>query len=476
MVSFLASHASGENVHCPDADYRENCVLKVHTPNIRRHPQSVSYQPIYPLFGLRDYSNYGLTNLILARRNNAGNVDDKPVNNVRNSSSPVSSAIDRDNWPTSEAIPIILPTSSGDGIPYIDLSHVRNLILSNNSLTVDELMTVLHDKRYGYSKEKYILKYLDLSHLNISWLPENIFEFFPTIEVLKLSNNPIRTMENITSAIQTLKKLEELDISGCGLQHLPFDSFIGLRIRSLNLSNNLFMNVPSLNYLSYSLLKLSLDNNRISFLDDTSFRTLDFIEEISAENCGIQDIAGETFLTNDNLRKLNLKNNTLHSLLPSDVPWRSAWINLENNPWDCSCRNLWLMRETYQLYTNLIHSQNIRCRTPSRFRHWSLVDVYNILKDNNECMELIDEFVKTSIGMEIQPGSPSPTASYRDLRGLWFCEKVALNLLVVASLLIVFAILLRKKCVRSSKPYVIYNILQQDKLNLDRKSNIIQHM
>ena len=97
---------------------------------------------------------------------------------------------------------------------------------------------------------------------------------------------------------------QELDISGCGLQHLPFDSFIGLRIRSLNLSNNLFMNVPSLNYLSYSLLKLSLDNNRISFLDDTSFRTLHFIEEISAENCGIQDIAGETFLTNDNLRKV----------------------------------------------------------------------------------------------------------------------------------------------------------------------------
>lgn len=74
--------------------------------------------------------------------------------------------------------------------------------------TVDELMTVLHDQRYGDSKDKYILKYLDLSHLNISWLPENIFEFFPTIEVLKLSNNPIRTMENITSAIKTLKKLE----------------------------------------------------------------------------------------------------------------------------------------------------------------------------------------------------------------------------------------------------------------------------
>lgn len=70
-------------------------------------------------------------------------------------------------------------------------------------------MAILHDQRHGQMNS---LRYLDLSYLNISWLPDYIFEYFPNTEVLKLNNNPIWDMNNIKYAIRQLKNLKLSDL------------------------------------------------------------------------------------------------------------------------------------------------------------------------------------------------------------------------------------------------------------------------
>lgn len=452
VISFLVVLVSSENVRCPDANYEENCVLRLGAAKTRIRPRRGSYWPISPSPTGLNYSNHGLTELILARRNAEKNIIHKPVGDGIESFEPESA----DNV---------------DGIPYIDLFGVPSLILSHNNITVHELMYILHDQRTEDSNNTYILHYLDLGYLNISWLPENMFEFLTRVEVLRLNNNPIRYMENVMLSIKALENLQELDISGCGLQYLPFNMFQGLRISALNLNNNLLTSVPNLNYLSYTLRKLSIDNNPISFLDDTSFRTLYFIEEISAENCSIQGITGGTFSTNDNLRKLNLKNNSLHYLLPTDIPWRSSWISLENNPWDCSCRNLWLMKETYESRTNLVNPNLIRCRTPAVFKHWTLYDVFNVLLKQDECKEFFNEFVNLS-GML----TPLPPPQ-QERQGQWFYEKPEMmTLFIIAVLLTVFVVVLRRKCIHSSRPYLVYNILQHQNRETLCDKNVTQHI
>lgn len=66
---------------------------------------------------------------------------------------------------------------------------------------VDTLVTILHDQRIrNNSEETLVLKYLDLGYLNISWLPDHIFRQLQ-LQVLKLNNNPIGSIENIIHAI-----------------------------------------------------------------------------------------------------------------------------------------------------------------------------------------------------------------------------------------------------------------------------------
>lgn len=457
LCTSLFLFASGENILCSDNPSDENCKRKLHTVNIFNTRRRGSFRPIDPINEVLNLSNHALTRLLSGRNHQLFDTTTHYPNLYK----------------TAESFTYTTPYNR-DEVPYINLYGVTDLILSNNNVTVETLMTILRDQRIGEDSQTHPLKYLDLSCLNISWLPSSIFGQFSTLRVLKLNNNPIGDIGNVENAIGSLRNsLRELDLSGCGLKFLP-DVFPGFLLTKLSLNNNLLTTVPKLYFILQSLLKLSIDGNPLSVLDDKSFRMYYNIEEISADNCSIHTITGETFSQNVRLSRLNLRNNNIRYLFPTDIPLKHTIVTLENNPWDCTCRNLWLMKETHNQFGSLVNSYSLRCSTPSLYANRPLYEVARSIENLDNCDSLFFNLLR-------KPLPPPPPHSH--LFSSFISKKAMANLFISFGLLAIIAtvaavVLIRKFNYKSRQQIYkpLYNILEQEQEPGYLDEKVIQHM
>ena len=126
---------------------------------------------------------------------------------------------------------------------------------------------------------------LDISYNNISTLPEQIVSssWLYQIQHLTMSYLPLIELDTSTSgALSSLAMLEYLDLSHCGLRHLPTSLMINMTsLNTLDLTGNNFVEIDDSLRLARSLKILILDDNNFEYLNKNSFPGTNYLEYLS---------------------------------------------------------------------------------------------------------------------------------------------------------------------------------------------------
>lgn len=177
------------------------------------------------------------------------------------------------------------------------------------------------------------IKYLDLFGNSIQTIPDWFYQF-KELEHLSLRNNILKTLPTIVFSIENLKLLnladnqiheingnwfeclmniEKVDISYNQIISIPDKKVIYPKCKNLSLKGNKLQKFPTAVSDSYTLEKLDLSENKISFIDDDAFNRLDNIIEL---DLSFNEL---TYLPTSigklkKLKKLNLSGNKISSL------------------------------------------------------------------------------------------------------------------------------------------------------------------
>lgn len=256
---------------------------------------------------------------------------------------------------------------------FANLNFLEEIDLSFNELTVESLKPEIFEGKYSPDENEQLmsLKRLRLGHNLLHNLDSKMFQFVESLQELYLDNNPFKIIHsNVVVAFSDLPQLQLLDMSRMELTSLPEDIFHPLRaLKVLKLEGNLFKTIPQALSVAVSVKELSLDENPIGDLNEqNAFPILPKLEKLSMTrmiSMSLIDKGGMSGLKN--LNELNLSNNhRLSSIHPSAFTYldrtRLMWppikklylnnnnlttldnrllirwkemkeIHLENNPW-----------------------------------------------------------------------------------------------------------------------------------------------
>lgn len=257
------------------------------------------------------------------------------------------------------------------------IPNLRSLDLSHNELTSFENADVFYGLRQ--------LTHLDLSFNKLKSFPDQLFSTMPKLYSLNIGYNNLgehlMEVEDFgNSSCKVNPSLVELNMDNLGITELPngfFESFQALK--HLSLADNQFSEVPvvpysveyfdlsgnSLTYLAarnlnYHSLKTFV-LNRLPFLttvDHYAFYNLQSLEALYLNDCpkliAFTDLAFGVLRKDVDLtlKKLSIARSGLQTLnytygyLFDELDY----INLDNNPWKCDCKLMWMREYNMTLY------------------------------------------------------------------------------------------------------------------------------
>ncbi|CAB3242457.1 unnamed protein product [Arctia plantaginis] len=223
--------------------------------------------------------------------------------------------------------------------------QLRLLDLSMNDIySIEEYSLPLQNLQYLYVKGNRIngviksnvfspakfLRFLELSHFNISKIDSMAFVDLPVLAKLNLSNNYIHSIE--PNSFKNVNNLYSLDISHNNLFDLKFTGGVLTNLKALHISNNnlsnisgLLSNTCKLAYLdlSYNNIKnvsemsamifpnltvLFLDNNKLKYFNSPKINTLTTLVDLGLASNEISDLQLNYF---KELMSVDLSNNSL---------------------------------------------------------------------------------------------------------------------------------------------------------------------
>ncbi|XP_033325187.2 extracellular matrix protein 2 [Megalopta genalis] len=276
-------------------------------------------------------------------------------------------------------------TKIDDGA-FMKLINLTELDLSRNNLTADNLQPDAFQGRFSTRNYEPLAKLtrLSLAYNQLHSLHQDLFEHVPNLKVLDLSHNLFTRIDQRTLfAITSLAKLEELNLSYCGLKDIPTTFLYSLRkLTKLDLSGNQINAPPADLGEAMSLEYLYLDENPIQIINESSsfpampklkqlslccmphltvigkgaFGGLQSLEHVRIQNCPKLETIDEYAFANETkgseepewppLKKLDLSDNALRYLPVHLVG--ADWDTLEeldlmNNKWSCDCHNQYLI-------------------------------------------------------------------------------------------------------------------------------------
>ena len=153
---------------------------------------------------------------------------------------------------------------------------------------------------------------VDMSNGTLQNVPPDLNS---NVTKLILSENFIALSKTDRKALSNYPKLKELHLDNNNLTHLTGKIFVGLsELRALNVSGN-----------------------KIVDMDPGAFSGLSSLQELDLSHNLLQCLPLDVFSGLQNLTSLRLNGNRLRTLGPLVDMKRLKSIDLEGNPWNCSC-------------------------------------------------------------------------------------------------------------------------------------------
>ncbi|CAH8523045.1 unnamed protein product [Schistosoma turkestanicum] len=161
-------------------------------------------------------------------------------------------------------------------------------------------------------------------------------------------NNPTLTSDNFSTYIQQNVKLQRLTLRNCGIQSIQSRTFQSLKsLQQLDLSQNRIKAILKGTFEGLHLDFLRLDENFGLSIEDGAFQDTSIVS-LSMNQCGLKVLSYNVLLpliNSKQLRNLHLSGNqltTLESRLePTFLQLQS--LSLEQNPFNCDCKLSWLV-------------------------------------------------------------------------------------------------------------------------------------
>lgn len=252
-----------------------------------------------------------------------------------------------------------------------NLRHLRNLFLGYNQLT---------DLQEGISNLKH-LRILDLKDNKLERIPDGIGSL-SKLKILHLSRNKITTVPDSLKNLSCLQelvladnkiksfsdtffeflfKVEELNLAGNQLTHLPESIGNLSQLKQLNLLNNQLTHLPESFCHLCQLQELVLSHNQLTRLPQ-SFKRLSSLQQLLLDGNPL------VARTNWAIQKLNLQQNFSGLLLISDnlptppTPLPAIITNISQIIMRKFAREVFMMKHTaccYDLATNTINLSNL---------------------------------------------------------------------------------------------------------------------
>lgn len=314
---------------------------------------------------------------------------------------------------------------------FTNLTYLEEVNLAFNELTTEKFKPEIFEGKYSpdYYQPLTSLKRLVLSYNLLHNLDDEIFEHTKNLQELYLDNNPFQIVHTSTvQAFTDLSQLQKLDMSRMELSSLPEQIFHPLRaLKVLKLEGNLFKTMPEALKFASSVRELSLNENPIGDLSETNaLPAMPNLEKLNMTYMGMLKVVGKgglagleslkelnlahnhhlsyihpeafTFTMKDNpettvwplVNKVFLNNNNLSSLDSNTfIEWtKMDEIHIHDNPWLCDCELQWMLDTLIPVVekksTHLI--DHIRCDGPKPMAQEKLLDLSKF-KSEMRCLD-----------------------------------------------------------------------------------------
>ncbi|XP_043928858.1 SLIT and NTRK-like protein 6 [Protopterus annectens] len=229
---------------------------------------------------------------------------------------------------------------------------------------------------------------------------------YGSLELLHLGNNRISSIQDGSFAV--LNNLQKLYLNGNYLTRL---------------SKNMFLGLHSLEY-------LYLEFNIIKEVMSGTFSAMPKLKVLYMSNNLLQTLPPHIFLGIP-LARLNLKSNRFLHIAVSNVLDQLnsvVQLDLEDNPWDCTC-DLVGLKQWVEKLSKKIHVGEVMCESPSGFAKKDLKS----LKSDSLCPGLLN--IPTQPGAVAVSPSATTTSTAATFIGS-ITENVPLSVLILAMLVV----------------------------------------
>ncbi|XP_075692745.1 transforming growth factor beta activator LRRC33-like [Rhinoderma darwinii] len=242
--------------------------------------------------------------------------------------------------------------------PWLFLSYVsslQNLNIAENCLN-NMIDVSYHDMSHQDKKNRITalrtMRVLDIHGNSISYIPQGLFDLLPEIEQINLKNNDIKfcssketdkLRNNVCTTFSGAHRLYYLNLQNNSIKHLPPNVFLHTRLYSLDLSDNIGLNIHegALTEVQQSLQIMSLKRNWMND-SQTNLPCLKWLKTLDLSSNRLTVIPANLHCSA--MERLDLQNNALRLLNESTV---LAWTDclrhmfISGNSFDC-CFLSWL--------------------------------------------------------------------------------------------------------------------------------------